>query len=734
MSQITTNFEYTQTPPSTIISPAFQTTTLQNQMYNQLMPEWIGHTIGKVRVDKYLARGGMAEVYLGTHLSLERPVAIKVLHSFIEEDPELLERFQREAKAVAGLRHSNIVQVFDFDTHDGHPYIVMEYLKGPSLASYLQTLHKNKQRLSFEQIGQLLKSIIAGMDYAHSQGIVHRDIKPANIILHSRNRDFEQDTPLTKSVEAIITDFGLARMAHSGQQTASGFVSGTPTYMSPEQARGSKVDHRTDIYSLGIILYELLAGRVPFEADTAITIIFKHINEAPPPIEDIYPELQSVIDKALTKFPEDRYNSGHDLLVDYYKAVGLHLEVETIHATRAQTPPKPATVIQKKKSTLNPLWVGTGIFLCACVSFFLLSGVVGTGLFVLPRLNSTEAPTLPPTEIHTMATEAPVANTETPVGILRFQDGAGIADQITISANLETLPEGSQYEAWMIEDSGEQRRSIGILSAEENGTFSLTYVDEQSRNLLSLYSHMEITLEPIPDTSPNPSGDVKYSTGIPGRALAHIRHLLVSTEETPNQIGMMDGMRINAVLVNQTAEAMLLAFEENKQKDLRNNAEALINLIVGKQDPAYSDWNGDGTINDPGDGYGILLNGEQTGYVGGVHHHSSYSADADDSTADIRMHNEHVEISIHNIEEWAIELRDLTEKILQAPADANVEAEVRKAVALANQILNGLDVNGNEAIEPINGEGGALTAYQHAYYMADMPILIGKDQMPVTGK
>ena len=277
------------------------------------MPEWIGRTIGKVRVDKYLARGGMAEVYLGTHLSLDRPVAIKVLHSFIESDPELLDRFQREAKAVAGLRHHNIVQVFDFDTYEGHPYIVMEYLKGPSLSSYLLSLHKNELKLSFEQIGQVLKSIVAGLDYAHGQGIIHRDIKPANIILHSKNRDFTENSMLTKHVEPVITDFGLARIVHSGQQTASGLVSGTPSYMSPEQARGSKVDHRTDIYSLGVVLYELIAGRVPFEGDTAITVIFKHINEAPPPIDDISPELQAVIDKALTKYPEDRYSIGRDL-------------------------------------------------------------------------------------------------------------------------------------------------------------------------------------------------------------------------------------------------------------------------------------------------------------------------------------------------------------------------------------------------------------------------------------
>ncbi|MBC7875808.1 MAG: serine/threonine protein kinase [Anaerolineales bacterium] len=348
------------------------------------MPEWIGQTIGKVRVDKYLARGGMAEVYLGTHLSLDRQVAIKVLHSFIESEPELLNRFQREAKAVAGLRHSNIVQVFDFDTYDGHPYIVMEYLKGPSLSTYLNHLHKNKKKLSFEQIGQLLKSIIAGMDYAHAQGIVHRDIKPANIILHNKKGEFSENAAITKDVDAIITDFGLARITHSGTQTASGLVSGTPAYMSPEQARGSKVDHRTDIYSIGVLLYEMIAGRVPFEGDTSITIIYKHINEPPPPIEDISPELESVMEKALAKYPEDRYQNGYDLLVDYYEAVGMPPEAEKTPSVQARHTPKPATISKKSKpaSALSAS-IGTWIFIFSCVSFMLLSilGILAYSLF-----------------------------------------------------------------------------------------------------------------------------------------------------------------------------------------------------------------------------------------------------------------------------------------------------------------------------------------------------------------
>lgn len=703
------------------------------------MPEWIGQTIGKVRVDKYLARGGMAEVYLGTHLSLDRQVAIKVLHSFIESDPELLDRFQREAKAVAGLRHPNIVQVFDFDTYENHPYIVMEYLKGPTLSTYLQSLHNNGVKLSLEQIGQLLKSLVAGLDYAHAHGVIHRDIKPANILLHNKAGDFTENSMITKHVEPVITDFGLARIVNSGKQTASGLVSGTPSYMSPEQARGTKVDHRTDIYSLGIILYELIAGQVPFEGDTAITVIFKHINDAPPPIDGIPPELQDVIDKALTKFPEDRYNSGHELVVEYFKAIGMYLESETIHSAPTRVP-RPATVTKKKKSTLNPIWIGVGIFTCACISFAGLS-VLGFSIYTFfPQLQTTQANNGP------MAMETEMAGTsnnpggsipttgDASVGVLRFQDGTAIADQITVNANLDNPPENTQYEVWLIENSGEQSRSIGILTQDENGAYSLTFVDPQSRNLLADYDHMEITVEPNPDNNPNPSGQVAYSSGISRAAITHIRHLIVSTEETPNQIGMIDGLKNNTTLINQSAEAMLAAYEAGNQKDVRSNAEAIVNLIVGNQDSSHVDWDGNGKINDPGDGYGLLVNGEQTGYIGGVHHHSSYSAEAEDSTPNIRLHDGHVEICIHNIEEWAIELRDTTKRILEAPDGANIEADIRTAATLANQIQNGLDIDGNESVDPIPGEGAANTAYQHTYYMADMLILAGEDQMPSTGK
>jgi serine/threonine-protein kinase len=328
----------------------------------RIMSVWIEKTVGKVRIEKLLARGGMAEVYLGTHLTLDRPVAIKLLHSHIEEDPALLERFHREARVVAGLRHPNVVQVHDFDTTaDGHPYIVMEYLKGPTLATYLRGLHQRGDLIPPHQIARLLKALTAALDYAHEQGVIHRDIKPGNIMLHKKSGEISLESPLTNDVEAILTDFGLVRIAHSATQTASGTVSGTPAYMSPEQARGDPTDHRTDIYSLGVVLYEMLAGRVPFEADSTLTVLFMHIHSPPPPIKGISPDVQAVMDRALSKNPDQRYKTSRDMAVDFYRAIGMNSEAQTIlHANVLTAEASKASILPRPRKSRR--WIGAGVF------------------------------------------------------------------------------------------------------------------------------------------------------------------------------------------------------------------------------------------------------------------------------------------------------------------------------------------------------------------------------------
>ena len=367
------------------------------------MPEWIGKTVGKVRIDKYIARGGMAEVYLGSHLTLERPVAVKFLHSYIEQDPDMHSRFQREARVVAGLRHPNIVQIFDFDDADGHPYIVMEYLKGPTLSTYLRRLHERKERIPTHQVARLLKGLTAALDYAHEQGVIHRDIKPGNILLHNKADEITVDNPLTNNVEAVLTDFGLVRIVNAASQTASGLVSGTPAYMSPEQARGEKTDHRTDIYSLGVVLYEMLAGRVPFESESTTSVIYMQINSPPPPIAGVSSDVQAVMNRALAKNPEDRYQSSREMAIDYYLSIGMTAQAETIREALPESL-KTAPASIKRKPASNPAWLGVGIVSLICLL------ALAAGAYILPRLMNAATETLSP------EVTAPIASTSTSEG------------------------------------------------------------------------------------------------------------------------------------------------------------------------------------------------------------------------------------------------------------------------------------------------------------------------------
>ncbi|MGZ9220848.1 MAG: protein kinase domain-containing protein [Anaerolineales bacterium] len=437
------------------------------------MPEWIGKTIGKVRIEKLLARGGMAEVYLASHLTLERPVAIKLLHSYIEEDPSLLERFHREAKVVAGLRHSNIVQIFDFDTEDGHPYIVMEFLKGPTLATYLRNLHQRKKRIPPHQVARLLKGLTAALDYAHGQGVIHRDIKPGNIILHNKTDEIPLDKPLTNDVEAVVTDFGLVRVMDAASQTASGFISGTPAYMSPEQARGDQTDHRTDIYSLGVVLYEMLAGRVPFAADSTMTVLHMQIHTPPPPIPGIPAEVQAVMDRALLKNPDDRYQTSREMAIDYYLSIGMTKQAETIREpypmraepiaapappkqeptqkqeslpkSEPQTKPEPAIKPPTPKPARSRTWIGVGLLalvLCSVLAFGAYQFLSNRPIVPTPtEALSTGIPNPGSSPVPSEAPALPEATRMVNVPAGTYQVGKGAGDNFHSASQSITLPE-----------------------------------------------------------------------------------------------------------------------------------------------------------------------------------------------------------------------------------------------------------------------------------------------------
>lgn len=269
------------------------------------MASLIGKEIGKYRVTERIGRGGMAEVYLGIHTLLDRKVAIKVLHSHLLEGGDFVARFKREAKAVANLRHPNIVQVHDFDIQDELIFMVMEYIDGVNLHTRLVEVGNKGERLPIKLIGSIINDIAGALDYAHSKAMLHRDIKPSNILLD-------------KDDKAYLTDFGIAKLLDDQKFTATGQLVGTPAYMSPEQGMGEDLSEESDIYSLGIVAFEMLTGQVPYDAKTPIGIVHKQINAPIPNMSELVdgvPETaQAVLDRALAKSPEGRYSSAEALV------------------------------------------------------------------------------------------------------------------------------------------------------------------------------------------------------------------------------------------------------------------------------------------------------------------------------------------------------------------------------------------------------------------------------------
>jgi serine/threonine-protein kinase len=307
---------------------------------------------GKFLVEKYLGGGAMGAVYRARDTSLERNVALKVMHPAIAIDPSFVTRFHREARAASRLDHPNSMRVIEFgEEPDGLLYIAMEYLEGRDL---YKVIHEDWP-LPEARIADIMMKALAAAAVAHDMGVIHRDLKPENIMILNRKDDEGQDI-------VKVCDFGIAKITEKedgspgastrsagARLTTAGLVVGTPEYMSPEQARGEKLDSRSDLYSMGIILYQLLTGRTPFLADTALAVVLKHLSDPPEPPSSIYPEvhkgLEAVCLRSLAKAKEERFQSARDMRAAIKAAIeGRPMPVETQGTAAekiASSPPAP---------------------------------------------------------------------------------------------------------------------------------------------------------------------------------------------------------------------------------------------------------------------------------------------------------------------------------------------------------------------------------------------------------
>jgi tRNA A-37 threonylcarbamoyl transferase component Bud32 len=298
----------------------------------------------RYRVIRHLARGGMAEVYVAEDELLSRSVAVKVLFPELAQDEQFVERFRREARAAASLNHHNIVSVYDFGEDEDSWFIVMEYVKGPTLRDII----RSEGAMEPGRAAGIAAEVAAALAVAHAQGIVHRDVKPANVLLADPEGTVK------------VTDFGIARAANARQSlTMPGTVLGTATYLSPEQAQGGEVDRRTDIYSLGLVLYEMLAGKPPFTGDTPVAIAYQAVREIPPPPSTHNPRVPAALDaivmRAIAKDPAGRYPSATEMRSALLSA---DRAVRDPEATAAIAPPPAAektAVVAPSTSVLPPV-------------------------------------------------------------------------------------------------------------------------------------------------------------------------------------------------------------------------------------------------------------------------------------------------------------------------------------------------------------------------------------------
>jgi serine/threonine protein kinase len=598
--------------------------------------------LGKYELREKLGHGGMAEVWKAFDPKLHRSVAIKLLHANLRTDPEFVTRFSREALFVAKLHHPNIVQIYDFQTthslemNASIAYMVMDYVEGETLAHYIQTTSRAGKFPASTDIVNLFASISKAIDYAHQEGMIHRDIKPANILLDKRN------TAPHSMGEPVLTDFGVAKIMGAGSNTMTGMWLGTPLYVSPEQAQDYPVTTRSDIYSLGVILYEICTGVCPFRGENVPAILMQHIRSAPtaPAVFNpaIPPALAAVILRAMAKKPAERFSSASSLTVAIAEAfhvsvpAGLLLPAHpsndlleptplgshqpdlslyrTVQGTQrsqlplvkdslSQLPPVPGAKLSLTPSLLRTVqswraWKGN--LIAWFVVLFVLAGSLIVSINVLSHGRTSSPPKL------------------VMVGTLTFTDSGqydpsitvGYNDIVTLSLHSLTTPQtGMTYFVWLMPDQGDDGTVpllLGrLLVNAGNATLqypSQAYPSSAHTNLLAQYSGVRVIEQPASGDPGSPSLDPKTwrwegwipNTPTPGderqfSVLSHFRHLLAKDPTLQaNNIpgGLVIWMTLNVGNVQEWSSAAQGSWGDGDTDLIRRNLLRILDYLDGQ--------------------------------------------------------------------------------------------------------------------------------------------------------
>jgi serine/threonine protein kinase len=721
--------------------------------------------LGKYQLREPLGRGGMAEVWKAFDTSLHRYVAIKMMHTNLQNDPEFVVRFEREARVVASLRHPNIVRLHDFQVASAPgfsspvAYMVMEYIAGQTLTDYIRATSRAGNFPSLANIIHLFSPIASAIDYAHRAGMIHRDIKPANILLDpARPSRFHMGEP-------ILTDFGIVKLMGASTVTLSGggWI-GTPLYISPEQAQGHAGDERSDIYALGVILYEICTGVSPFQGENPLAIIMQQINTMPmsPDLinSNLSPELTSVIMRSLAKNPEERFPSASALtaaLIDALKPLPtpvLSSAMPVNPGRSVKTPVQPNAAIpdmQNKPpvsvettfvqppaplpSLPRPASPGKKRVVISLLALLLLL-LTGSGLGMFYALSHQKAsPPLPGLVGHAYFVNS---------GLTQENYTQGINDQLQIELhNIPAPASGKTYYAWLLNDKNVQPQRtllLGTLSVNQGNVKFLYPGDAQHSNLVGTMSRLLITEENVSVAPTHPSSDqatwhyyaelpqTPDATGIHQRTVDVVRDILFNTQRlrTPLPEGIDIHFLNNVQQLLAFATGVSNAWHSRDTVTLHADVVRILDYLDGvslvKQDvPA-----GPSVLVAPPLGevplIDVVENQSLVSYIDRMNTDLTALFDRPDATANMRQFAVQADNAVFdNVKPWLVQVRQYAKQLVAMNSSQLLNPATLSVVNdMANQAANAY--NGQRDPSNNHFQGGALWVHSHDQQLATFDI------------
>lgn len=670
----------------------------------------IGQKLGKYEVVELIGRGGMAAVYKGYQRELDRYVAIKVLPPHPGQDISYVDRFRQEARTVARLQHPNITPLYDYGDENGILYLVSPFLEGGTLSD---RIHKGPIALS--EVETWMRQVGSALDYAHRHGIIHRDVKPDNVLLDREGH-------------AHLTDFGIAKIIEgSANVTATGGLIGTPAYMSPEQGQGLPLDYRTDLYSLGVVVYEMLTGKEPYAADTPMQVVFQHI-AAPVPslgegVINATPQLEQVMQRALAKEPGQRFQSALEFSDAFSRAIQHQEPLIATNASRHSPTSfagttvgnalEPIATTRLQQTMVRPAALSPIVLLGG---FAIIAILIVAALAILinrpPVPGSTEAtPTIAP------ATQAVVIPNVASVGRAGFSSGAAEGDTVNVSVQGITVPpRGQTYTVWLQNTDDSSALRLGTLATDALGNGQLSYTDPDQSMLPARYNAVLLTLED--GETDAPSGTVAYSGSVPRAVTDTLNAILVGTT-LPAQDGkrefsgsLYNGAMSEAAIGQQHAG---LAAGATSVGGMHTHAEHTINILNGTLD----DYDGDGRGSNPGRGYGVMY------FLDQISTRLDAAASAPGTNRTLQSQIELIRVCSANAHTWKDQVVALEQQIVAAASLESVAQQLAQSTELVEALVHGVDLNENGQVEPFEGECGLEQIALYGISVGNIDIVAG---------